>query len=190
MTSDNYQILENTIRDILDRNGFSSQKVKGQQKKALSKNKQRSPPPEAFRIRVTQPLRFAVEIVKPIPLQDFLFVAGRLNVSPQHQQAIMSLSSTNRLDLYDDLRGELGRKPPTSQFHFSEGTQKLVAIECMVPIIITEHELVKDIFQSMDAINKSFFTVVFILQRHFRKVGVKVSSDAADAADTADALYQ
>ena len=188
MSANQFKFLEDTIRDILDRNSFSSQKVKRQQKKVPSSRNKQKPPPEAFRIRVTQPLRFAVEIVKPIPLHDFLFIAGRINISPQHQQAIMSLSTNSRLDLYDDLRSELGRKPPTTQFHFAEGSQTLAAIEAMVPIIVNEQDLVKDLFQSMDVINKSFFTVVFILQRHFRKVGVKISADTPD--NSSNPLYQ
>ena len=182
MSTDDFQALEFKIRDILDRNGFASQKIDAKNLPAQSTKqqqpKQKNQPADAFRIRVMQPLRFAVEIVKPLQLKDFIFLAGRLNFSPQHQTAVQKLNSNKKFELLDELRLELGRKAPTIKFDFAEG-KDLKAIECMVPVIITEQDLVKDLFTGMDAINKSFFTVIFILQRHLRKAGVNIVSEGA-----------
>ncbi len=192
LSTDDFQDLEIKIRDILDRNGFASQKINLkklpdkpiQQEQPAQKNHLLSA--DAFRIRVMQPLRFSVEIVKPLQLKDFLFLAGRLNFSPQHQTAIEKLDSNKRFELLDELRLELGRKAPTVKFDFANG-KTLKAIECMVPVIITEHDLVKDLFTGMDAINKSFFTVIFVLQSHLRKAGVNFTQEGrADARGSFD----
>ncbi|MHA2365445.1 MAG: DUF2299 family protein [Candidatus Hodarchaeales archaeon] len=185
MSTDEFKDLEYKIRDILDRNGFASQKIDPRKMKVPPDVKKT--PQDAFRIRVSQPLRFQVEIVKPIQLKDFLFIAGRLNVSQAHQQAIARIELDQRLDLLDSIRLELGRLKPTSKFNFDK-SQNLVGIECMTPIIISEENLVKDLFTAMDAINKSFFTIIFMLQRQLRKAGI--APVGPESRDTTSPFYQ
>ncbi|MFW9929870.1 MAG: DUF2299 family protein [Candidatus Thorarchaeota archaeon] len=157
--------LEKIIRQLLDRNGFASQKIPSPMPKQQ---------PEAFRIRVMQPLKFGVEIIKPIPLKDFIIIGGRLNVSPPHQEAIEKMESSLREKLFDELRISLAMQKPNYKLDIV-GT-KFVAIDVMLPIFIISEALGKDLFDGMDIINKVFFFAIFIIQKYLREGGVNVPS--------------
>ncbi|MHA1989964.1 MAG: DUF2299 family protein [Candidatus Hodarchaeales archaeon] len=159
------QELEKMIRELLDRNGFASQKIPTPNPKVQ---------PEEFRIRVMQPLKFGVEIIKPTPLKDFIIIGGRLNVSPPHQEAIEKMESNVREKLFDELRISLANQKPNYKLDV-KGT-KFTAIDVMLPIFIVPQIFGKDIFDGMDLINKIFFHAIFVMQRHFRESGVKIST--------------
>lgn len=167
---DEYKDLERTIRDILDRNNFINQKI---DLSSIQKMNPNQPVQDAFRIRVmSPPLRFSVEIVKPLPLKDFIFIAGRLNIAPEHLNIINKLDLDKRLDLFDEIRLELTKKEPN--FKYAEASPgEVVGVECMISIYISENEeeLAKQLFYGMDEINKCFFIVIIILQRFLRKAG-------------------
>ena len=162
--------IEAIIRDLLDNNGFASQKVP-----SPMPNEQ----PELFRIRVMQPLRFGVEIIKPANMRDFLLIGGRLNVSPEHQAAIEKIDSEKREKFFDDLRLNLAMQPPT--FKLDIQPTKLIAIDLMYPIIISETTLAKDLFFGFDIINKMFFYAMFIMQKHLREGGVDIPTSPVTA---------
>ena len=174
---DDYKELELTIRDILDRNNFINQKI---DPIAIQKMNPNVPVQDAFRIRVmAPPLRFSVEIVKPLPLKDFLFVAGRLNIAPNHLALINKLDSQKKLDLFDEIGIELTKKEPN--FKYAEASPgEIVGVECMTSLYIpkNEDELAKELFLAMDNINKSFFLVIIILQRFLRKSGFDMNEKA------------
>lgn len=177
--------LLDTIRDILDRNNFNNQKIDLQ---SMERPPNAPPIQDAFRIRVTQPLRFGVELVKPKPMKDFLFVAGRLNISPQHQEQITKLDQSKQLDLLDEIRLELGRLEPTFKFHAPNG--QLGAIETMMPVILsTDEQLPKDLFGAMDAVNKAFFQTIMVLQRFLRTAGFTPTSEGRETTGV-DPFYQ
>ncbi len=165
-----FKDLERTIREILDRNNFINQKIDLSSIQQMNPN---IPVQDVFRIRVmSPPLRFSVEIVKPLPLKDFIFVAGRLNIAPEHLILINKLDLQKRLDLFDEIRIELTKKEPN--FKYAEGpNQEVVGVECMISIYLTkdEDELARQLFLAMDNINKSFFLVIIIMQRFLRKAG-------------------
>ena len=160
--------IEAKIRDLLDNNGFASQKVP-----SPMPNEQ----PELFRIRVMQPLRFGVEIIKPTNMRDFLLIGGRLNVSPEHQAAIEKMESEKREKFFDDLRLNLAMQPPT--FKLDIQPTKLIAIDLIYPVIISDMTLAKDLFFGFDIINKVFFYAIFIMQKHLREGGVDVPTSPA-----------
>lgn len=172
-----YQDLERTIRDILDRNNFINQKIDPAQIQKMNPNQ---PIQDAFRIRVmAPPLRFSVEIVKPIPLKDFIFIAGRLNIAPDHLALINKLDLDKRLDLFDEIRIELTKKEPN--FKYVEASPgEVVGVECMSSFYIpqNEEELAKQLFLGMEDINKCFFLVIIILQRFLRKSGFSMNDKA------------
>ena len=183
MTNNNE--LQNRIRDILDRNNFVNQKIDLDTLKQMNKNVAVQ---DAFRIRVLQPLRFSVEIVKPLPLKDFIFIAGRLNIAPDHQKIIHNLQLSQKFDLFDQIRLDLTRR--SSNFKFSEDpkTKQIIGVECMLPVFISDDSnLAKDLFSGMDEINKAFFLVIAILQQFFRKAGYEPSSQDQDSSSS---LYQ
>ena len=165
-----YDNLERTIRDILDRNNFINKKIDLSSMRQINPN---IPVQDAFRIQVmSPPLQFSVEIVKPLPLKDFLFIAGRLNIGKEHLALINKLEMNKRLDLFDEIRIELTKRPPN--FKFIEGPNVGVAgVECMTSVYISANEenLAKQLFLAMDEINKSFFLVIIILQRFLRQSG-------------------
>lgn len=177
---DEYKDLELTIRDILDRNNFINQKIDLSQVKQANPN---IPVQDAFRIRVmSPPLRFSVEIVKPMPLKDFIFIAGRLNIAPDHLQIINKLEMNKRLDLFDEIRLELTNRQPN--FKYVEASPgEVVGVECMMSIFVSKNEddLAKQLFAGMDEINKCFFLVIILLQRFLRNAGYnmneKIQSD-------------
>ena len=185
---DAYKELQNQIRDILDRNSFVNQKIDLDTIKQVNKNVKVQ---DAFRIRVMQPLRFSVEIVKPIPLKDFLFIAGRLNIAPDHLKIINNLSLTQKMDLFDKIRLELTKRPSNFKFSEDPSTRQAVGIECMMPIFIDENDkhLAKDLFTGMDEINKSFFLVIAILQQYLRKAGFE-PKPGASSDGSASSMYQ
>lgn len=184
---DQFEELQRKIRDILDRNNFVNQKIDLDTIKHMNKNIKVQ---DAFRIRVMQPLRFSVEIVKPIPMKDFLFIAGRLNIAPEHLKIINNLSLSQKMDLFDQIRLELTKR--SSNFKFSENpaNKQIVGVECMMPIFIdtTNNSLAKDLFAGMDEINKSFFLVIAILQKFLRKAGFEPSLSSQDGS--ASSMYQ
>lgn len=169
-----YRDLERTIRDILDRNNFINQKI---DPASIQKMNPSQPIQDAFRIRVmAPPLRFSVEIVKPLPLKDFIFIAGRLNIAPDHLNMINKLDLDKRLDLFDEIRLELTKKEPN--FKYVEASPgEVVGVECMISFYISEseEELAKQLFAGMEEINKCFFLVIIILQRFLRKSGFSTS---------------
>jgi hypothetical protein len=125
------------------------------------------------------PLRFAVEIVKPIPLKDFLFIAGRLNIAPDHLALINKLELNKRMDLFDEIRIELTKKQPN--FKFAEGPGgEVQGVECMITVFISknEEELAKQIFFGIEEVNKCFFLVIIILQRFLRNSGFNLTEKA------------
>ena len=171
---DNFKELESKIRDILDRNNFINQKIDLASIQQMNAN---VPVQDAFRIRVmSPPLRFSVEIVKPIPLKDFLFIAGRLNIAPDHLALINKLELNKRLDLFDEIRIELTKKQPN--FKYVEGQNgQVVGVECMISIFVSQNdeELAKQLFFGMEEINKCFFLVIIILQRFLRTQGFNMN---------------
>lgn len=171
---DNYIELERTIRDILDRNNFINQKIDLSQAKPVNPNTSIQ---DAFRIRVmSPPLRFSVEIVKPLPLKDFIFIAGRLNIAPEHLAIINKLELNKRLDLFDDIRLKLTDRRPN--FNFVEASPgEVVGVECVMSVFISKNEedLAKQLFAGMDEINKCFFLVIILLQRFLRNAGYNMS---------------
>lgn len=171
---DNYADLERTIREILDRNSFINQKIDLSTVKQMNPN---VPVQDAFRIRVmSPPLRFSVEIVKPLPLKDFLFIAGRLNIAPDHLAIINKLELNKRLDLFDEIRIKLTDRQPN--FKYVEGSGgEVVGVECMISVFISKNEedLAKQLFAGMDEINKCFFLVIIILQRFLRNAGFNMN---------------
>lgn len=183
---DNFKDLQNKIRDILDRNGFVNQKIDLATFKQLNKNAKIQ---DAFRIRVMQPLRFSVEIVKPIPLKDFIFIAGRLNIAPDHLKIINNLQLNQKIDLFDEIKYELTKRASNFKFAEDPGTKQVGGIECMMPIYIPDSDsiLAKEIFAGMDEVNKTFFLVIFILQSFFRKSGFDGSISEQSSASS---MYQ
>ena len=131
------------------------------------------PKQDAFRIQVmSPPLQFSVEIVKPLPLKDFIFIAGRLNIGPEHLALINKLEMNKKLDLFDEIRIELTKRSPN--FKFIEGPNHgVVGVECMTSVYVSSDDdtLAKQLFSGMDDINKSFFLVIVILQRFLRQSG-------------------
>lgn len=162
--------LESLIRDILDRNNFINQKIDLDSVQQMNKN---VPVQDAFRIRVmSPPLQFSVDIVKPLPLKDFLFVVGRLQIAPEHLAIINKLDLEKRMDLFDEIRLELTRKE--SNFKFVEGPEHSISgVECMLSVFVSENKerLTQALFRGMEDVNKSFFLVIVILQRFLRKAG-------------------
>ena len=175
MTNEIFKELEFKIRDILDRNNFVNQKI---DLSTMHTNKN-VPIQDAFRIRVmSPPLRFSVEIVKPIPLKDFLFIAGRINISPDHLKSINNMNLNQRLDLFDEIKIELTRGRPN--FKFIEANGAIIGIESMVPIIIpgNEEQLAKALFDGMDEVNKAFFLVIVLIQKFLRKAGFQTGPES------------
>ncbi|HKZ40098.1 MAG TPA: DUF2299 family protein [Candidatus Hodarchaeales archaeon] len=171
--------IEERIRNLLDRNGFATQKIpspEGTPQQA-----------EAFRLRVMQPLKFSVEIVKPLQMKDFLFIGGRLNVSPQHQEAIEKMDSQLRERFFDDLRTNLAMLPPN--FKLEVVGYKLVALDVTLPVIIGGETLAKDLFTAMDTINKEFFYMIFIIQKYLREGGINVQSQQSLQNQPTDRFY-
>jgi len=162
--------LELLVRDILDRNNFINQKIDLSALKAQNNNIQIQ---DVFRIRVMPPsINFAVEIVKPIPLKDFMIIAGRMNISEEHLSILNKLDLQKRMDFFDEVRFELTKRDPN--FKFVEGPDhSVVGIECMTTIFITtnEEEMTKQLFQGIEKVNKSFFLFIVILQRFLRNAG-------------------
>ena len=158
--------LEKTIRKLLDRNGFASQKVDAPVPKQQ---------PEAFRIRVMQPLKFGVEIIKPNPLKDFVIIGGRLNVSPPHQDAIEKMDASIREKMFDDLRVSLAMQKPNYKMNIIGN--KFTSIDMMFPIFIVPLTFGRDLFEGMDLINKMFFYAIFVMQKYFRESGVSVPTN-------------
>ena len=163
--------LENTIRKLLDRNGFASQKVDAPAPKQQ---------PEAFRIRVMQPLKFGVEIIKPNPLKDFIIIGGRLNVSPPHQEAIEKMDTSLREKMFDDLRVSLAMQKPNYKMNIA--ANKFTSIDMMFPIFIVPQTFGRDLFDGMDLINKMFFYAIFLMQRYFRESGVSVPTSQGQSS--------
>lgn len=174
---DEFKELELTIRDILDRNNFINQKIDSS---AMQKMNPDVPLQDAFRIRVmSPPLRFSVEIVKPLPLKDFIFIAGRLNIAPDHLTLINKLDINKRLDLFDEIRIELTKKEPNFKY-VEKSPGEVMGVECMISIYVPKNEdqLAKELFLAIDNINKSFFLVIIILQRFLRKSGFDINEKA------------
>ncbi|KKK47858.1 hypothetical protein LCGC14_3150950 [marine sediment metagenome] len=163
--------LENVIRKLLDRNGFASQKVDAPMPKQQ---------PEAFRIRVMQPLKFGVEIIKPNPLKDFIIIGGRLNVSPPHQEAIEKMDASVRDKMFEDLRVSLAMQKPNYKMNIIG--HKFTAIEMMLPIFVVPQTFGRDLFDGMDIINKMFFYAIFVMQKYFRESGVSVPTSQGQSS--------
>lgn len=182
-----YIELREKIRDILDRNNFVNQKIDLETFQKMNKNIKVQ---DAFRIRVLQPLRFSVEIVKPIPLKDFLIIAGRLNIAPDHLKIIANLTTNQKLDLFEELRLELTKRDSNFKFAEDQKTKQIVGIECMLPIYLMENDsmLAKELFAGMDSINKNFFLVIAILQKFLRNAGYNPKSSPADQ-NSANSMY-
>ena len=184
---DEFKELQYKIRDILDRNNFVNQKIDLSTLKNMNNVKVQ----DAFRIRVLQPLRFSVEIVKPLPMKDFLFVAGRLNISPEHQKIIHNLQLTQKIELFEDIKLELTKRKSNFKFAEDPATKQIGGLECMMSVYISSNEetLAKDLFSVMDEINKSFFLFIVMLQGYLRKAGFDEKSVGADATP-ASSMYQ
>ena len=82
-----------------------------------------------------------------------------------------------REKFFDDLRLNLAMQPPT--FKLDIQPTKLIAIDLIYPVIISDMTLAKDLFFGFDIINKVFFYAIFIMKKHLREGGVDVPTSQA-----------